>query len=344
MNEENRTAGERMLDAAIEGLQRLPVPAPPALEVLCARIPPGTPASAARTVTVVASADGRRWRGKTWPWATVPLSVALIGCLWVFLAPSAPLALAEVIQSTTKHQLVRCKIHQVAKFNDEFKDRFIGDAVNDYTMYTDLKQPRLRLEEPTQKTLSDLAEQSSVSILDYRADRFLTLYQFDVVVKEEDVTDDDQKELLQSIDEKVRHRREAIISRPQTGKNDVGRLARWKPYSDLGKEVVLLDTLRSLQNETETVSSVENLKGRVVTKYRLKKPDLTSTVWVDSETKLPLQIEYILVGEHTGKQLESITWTYTDFEWDPSAGELDQLFSTTPPEKYEVKDLTQSNN
>jgi hypothetical protein len=74
-----------------------------------------------------------------------------------------------------------------------------GNANNHYIMYADLQKSRMRLENPTAKTINDVAEQSWEEILDYDADRYLQIYRFDLVVLEKDTTEERQLHFIRSI-------------------------------------------------------------------------------------------------------------------------------------------------
>jgi hypothetical protein len=345
MNHDPQGHSDEILERAIAEVQSLRTPETPPADLLLARVPQGSPAWDANARQ--SRTSGMELRGRRILHVMAAAStVAAIALGWLLVSPSAPIAIAQVIESTTKHRLVKYKIHKIGEFKDEFKDIYVGNANNYYVVYADLKMPRMRLESPSVKTLNDVAEQSSEEILDYGADHYLQIYRFDLRMSEKDTNDDMQRRIIRDIlvhaHDKGRtgpHEHVAKLWRaPRPDTTSKKRLL--KPYSDMGKDQSFLDTLRTLQTNKETVSTKEKLNGRDATKYRLELDDWTSIVWVDASTKLPVQIEYDLVGEATGKQLASIKWIYTDFEWDPKVGDIDRLFSTKPPQGYAFEDHT----
>jgi len=275
---------------------------------------------------------------------TVAASLAIaITATWLLVNTTTPVALAQVIESTLKHRLVKYKIQNRAEVRDDLKARYVGDATNEYAMYSDLTMPRMRLEKSRESTLNGVAEQSWDEILDYGADRWLSLYRFDLILSETDTTDEKQKQairmLLADKSGPGVHQRLAKLFRAPLP-NKASTATNFKPYSDMGKEQSFLQTLRTLQTNNATVSSKEMLYGQEATKYRLKEGGWTSTVWVDVSSKLPIRIEYDLVGETAGKMFASRKWTYTDFEWDPTVDNIDALFSTTAPQGYVLENHT----
>ena len=333
------------LEDAIAECQRVEVPESPSAGLFLARL---IERSAARNPLAAPPRRppslllGRRSVRIT---AAVSL-IAIAAVAWMNLTESTQSAIAQVIKSTTTHRLVRYKIHKSGVFTGRLKESIIGNANNYYVAYTDLKMPRMRLETPVGKTLNEVGEQSGEEILDYAADRYLIIWRFDLIMAENDAKTEIQRRLIRDIlahpQDKSRlgpHRHDAKLSgapRPDT----LNKKRLLKPYDDIGKDVSFLETLRTLQTSKQTVFTREQVDGCHATKYQLREPDWTSVVWVDAKTKLPIRIEYELVGEATGKDLASIKWIYTDFEWDPKVRSVEALFSTKPPEGYTFEDHT----
>jgi hypothetical protein len=343
MNVESHGDGDEILGRAIAEVQSLRIPATPPAGLLLARVPQGSAACNANARD--SRTSGVELRRRRIVHVMVAASaVAAIALGWLLVSPSAPIAIAQVIESTTKHRLVKYKIHRVSEFKDKFKEIYVGNANNYYVVYADLKMPRMRLESPSTKTLNEVAERSSEEILDFGADRYLQIYRFDLRMSEKDTKDGMQRRIIQDIlaqaHDKGRtgpHQHTASLwHAPQP--DTTAKKPLLKPYTDMGKDQSFLDTLRTLQSNKETVTTKEQVNGRHATKYRLERDGWTSIVWVDASTKLPVRIEYGLVGEATGKQFASISWIYTDFEWDPQVDDIDGLFSTKPPKGYSYED------
>ena len=325
------------LERVIGVIQSIPIPQPPSNNELLARVRVGSLKNHPVTRSQPAT-------GKTFRWARElritagALLILTATAGWLFLDTSKSIAIAQVINSTAMHRLVKYKIHKVGVFKDEYKDRYIGDANNWYVMYTDLKSPRMRLEQPTSETLNEVAEQTFVEILDYSTDRYLQLNRFDLILAEDETNDETQKKLIQSIlKEGNSHTRIARLFRVPRDE-DGSKFLQTKPYSDMGKDHSFLDTLRSMQNRKDVVTSRDQIDGHDTVIYRLEEDDWTSTVWVDTRTRLPVRIEHLLVGDGTGKQFASLKWSYTDFEWDPKIDDIEALFGTKAPEGYRLED------
>ncbi len=339
MNEKPVDHDDNLLDTAIAEFRRMPVPATPVAGILLETIPVYQP--------VTTKAGRRSPLSRRRPFlrrhfhfvaAAAILAAFVLG--WLLFSPSERVAIAQVIEAAAKHTVARCNLHLVARFKEEFKDIYVGDATNDYVLFVDLQSPRMRLEQRSSKTLNDVAEQSSEEILDFGEDRYLQIYRFDLIMTEKEAMGDEMQTRL------VRE----ILGNNEKGKGPHRRTARLiplsrrryrqPPYTDLGKELLFLEKLQTLQNNPKTASAKDKLGGRDTIKYSLEEAEWRSVVWADPKTKLPVRIEHEVVGEGAGKQASSITWEYTNFEWDPKVENVEALFSTKPPEGYALQDYT----
>src|SRR5205823_3829753 len=126
------------LETALAAWRRMPVPDRPADDDLLAQL------RAARESPIHPSAvpfrSLRRFlmRPTIRYLAAAAVLFALFG--WLVLTSSNSVALADVIQATAKHKLVRYKLKQICD------DKENGSAEGHSTVYVDLKSPRLRIE------------------------------------------------------------------------------------------------------------------------------------------------------------------------------------------------------
>jgi hypothetical protein len=91
------------------------------------------------------------------------------------------------------------------------------------------------------------------------------------------------------------------------------------------------------------VSRVKDKLGDLATvKYSFADGNQTSSLWVDAQTKLPVRMEQVLTDSIPNVVRERFVWT--DFEWDPELPKgirnLDELFSTRPPDGFTLDDRT----
>jgi hypothetical protein len=254
-------------------------------------------------------------------------AVLLLGVLgWFALSLSSSIALAEVIKATEQHKFVRYQLREIRDY------RTIGVVEQKRTVYADLALPRLRFE-GRGRTLNNVLEHNSVMVQDNQKDRFLKLISH-VQVIDEDRADAKQAMVIKIVKDRGLAKKQAYLYRLTQEDGTPFNL------DDLVKGRPLLDSLRELQNHTDTVSTRTELDGREVLKYRLPEPDKTRTtsLWVDPLTKLPLRIECEMF--HPTPEVTKETWIYTGFEWDPKVSDPAQLFSTDPPPGYAVEDHT----
>jgi hypothetical protein len=86
----------------------------------------------------------------------------------------------------------------------------------------------------------------------------------------------------------------------------------------------------------------DRLGGLATVKYSFKDGNQAGSLWVDAKTRLPVRMEQVLTGPGADVVRDRCVWT--DFEWDPELPRgfrnLDELFSTRPPEGYTLDDRT----
>jgi hypothetical protein len=106
-----------------------------------------------------------------------------------------------------------------------------------------------------------------------------------------------------------------------------------------------IDVLREFQKKKGVTRGKDTIAGRETVRFRFEEEielgTLTTTLWVDVKTDLPVR-EHVSLSDKSGTTTE---WLKTDYEWDPELPKgfksLDELFSTKPPEGYKVEDKTQ---
>jgi len=147
------------LDAVFDAIRREPVPdRPPDIELL-ARLAAG-PSPAAQAVTLAR----RRMIMRIAEWSLVAAVLAAVGATVLFTS-SASIALADVLQATEKHKMVKFKV-TVTVMDDP------GTTVE--TMYADLRAPRFRQEVP--EAVRGPFRSSAYTVYDHAKDRRLHVY------------------------------------------------------------------------------------------------------------------------------------------------------------------------
>jgi hypothetical protein len=100
--------------------------------------------------------------------------------------------------------------------------------------------------------------------------------------------------------------------------------------------------LQEFQRGKGVTSEREKLEDRDTIRYRLTEENKTVTLWVDATTKLPVKMIQDLTDP--SPNVRRLTHEWSDFAWDPPlpAGvrNVDELFSTRPPEGYALDDRT----
>jgi hypothetical protein len=314
------------LDDVIAEFRGIPVPErPPDERVLARLVHPGEePGPTASLLTSFIR------RFPMLPVLGYPTAAAVLLVIsgWFALAPASPPALAEVIQATEKHKLLRFQ----SKGTTEDRVTGGGPASGTRTVYVDIVEPRVR-EEERGKTLNDVLEYKYAAVYDYRRDRFLVTLSQELIVTKEQAKDEPQAQAVRMVEKGGLAKKEATLSRIAWTKTD-----NIPPMSLLGKNRGFLDSLRDLQASKNTLSTRAELDGRQVAKYRLKDGNRTMSLWVDPQTKLPIRVEIEMIDPTP--RIARNEWVYTDFEWDPKDADREKLFSTDPPAGYVVEDHT----
>lgn len=126
------------------------------------------------------------------------------------------------------------------------------------------------------------------------------------------------------------HKREAVLIPLPGGKaGAAAEGAAAKP---------LLAGLREFRTEKGVAEARVTLDGREAVRYRREEKGKTVTLWVDPRSDLPLRWEQEEVDPAPTVKLNRYVWAA--FEWDPKGADPDRLFSTDPPEGYDVADRT----
>src|SRR5262249_17818166 len=101
-------------------------------------------------------------------------------------------------------------------------------------------------------------------------------------------------------------------------------------------------SLEEFEQKAGVTQVKDNLGGLATVKYCFKDGNETRSLWVDAKTRLPVWMEQELTDRAVSVVRDRFVWT--DFEWDPELpkgfANLDELFSTRPPEGYTLDDQT----
>ena len=298
MSENDLNAGSDVLDQAIASFRRMPV----------SDRPPD------QSIVELLASHGRSerhfWNDRTlrpilgsrvFPYAAAA-AAALAVTIWLLVNPSPSVALAGVIRSVERHQVVRYHQHEVALTRNV-------PVAPDRTVIADLRQFRIRSES---RVRVGTIESVSVAIQDAKKDR--TLH-----VDTDTETQTGQPIVRVALLEKVL-------------RDD------FKPLCDLRPLRPLLDELHDLKGHRQTTVSRDTLDGRPTLKYALQDEDRSITAWVDPETNLPIRME----NEQTAPDGSRYRFIFSDFQWDPPVGNLDEVFSVEPPKGYVFRDTTRA--
>ena len=133
-------------------------------------------------------------------------AAVLLGALaWLAVGFSSSVALAEVIQATEQHKLVRYQLRAI----DDYKKH--GPVESTRTIHADLTAPRLRFEQRL-RTLNYVLESHSVMVQDNQKDRFLKLIS-NVQVVDESEADARQKLAIKHVKERGLAKKQAYLYR-----------------------------------------------------------------------------------------------------------------------------------
>jgi hypothetical protein len=301
----DKEPGQAFLDDLFSHLRRMPVPEQPADKDLLARLASAQPfASHEENTLEVRSSHSskRRYLMRVLiPSAAAALLFVALG--WLFLNDTPALALGDVIEAAKKHKLVKYKHKQT----DTPRDGLVASL--EQVVYADLKALRFRSESRNKFQDPDdrekFIEEINVAVQDSNKGRML-------------MTNTHPGGKL------LPPRKEATL----LGSGE----ERTKPKS-------FLENLQEFQQRKGVTSVKDKLDGREMMRFRLEEDNTTTSLWVEVKTKLPYRLEWELVTANATHKFVD-----TDYEWDPplpkGSTSLDSLFSTQPPEGYQVKDRT----
>jgi hypothetical protein len=106
----------------------------------------------------------------------------------------------------------------------------------------------------------------------------------------------------------------------------------------------LLCCLEDFQQKKGVSHEKSDLDGEPTVKYWHTEGNQTIILWVDAKTKLPLRLEQKFIDPSPGITHSTLVWT--DFAWDPElpqgVANLNELFSTRPPDGYALDDRTKN--
>jgi hypothetical protein len=313
MRESQKPNNDR-LEEAIGAFRRMTVPeVPPAAEILAQL--PTRPRDGSRSVLVSFISKRRLLR------LMVPSAAAvlvLLGSLGLFLWNStSSFALADVIEATRKYILVRYKLKQISTPSEgTTRATGIGPTTQNWTVFADLqvcrfrKEMRAKLRDPDDPRKPIDIEEVTIDVIDGAKERILTV-------------------------------------KTHPGGNALPpRKAAWLGRLPNQGNKPLLDELRELQRRKGVTSGKATLDGRDVITFRwvseeeIKDATVTTTLWIEPKTKLPVRHEQEIATKY-GTRMQFVA---TDYEWDPELPKgfknVDELFSTTPPEGYALDDRT----
>jgi len=259
---------------------------------------------------------------------TAAAAVTLLAVGWTVLNWTASTALAQVIEATAKHRVVRYRLKTSTEFIKD--DGVTLDAQSDEVVYFDLRSPRFRIERHD-KTANDTVQSDWVTVQDNQADRTLVLSSLTLLVSEKDA-DETQDGLIKEIKNSGHLGKKARLFRI----SDEGIV----PFTNMKTDKTFLEILRTLRSHKDIVSGKDTLDGSEVTKYQLTESGTTSVLWVDVTTKLPVRIEQEILKPRAN--IKQWKWVYTDFDWDAGVEKLDELFSLEPPAGYTFEDETRN--
>jgi hypothetical protein len=219
----------------------------------------------------------------------------------VLFTNSANIALADVLKATEKHKVVKFKVTVTVIDDPGDTPDEPGSTVE--TMYADLRAPRFRQEVP--ETVRGAFRSSGYTVYDHAKDRRLHVNN----------------------------------SQPAdgSGKGEKGAILLTLSTDQPLTKRTLIKELRDL----EAHKDVRVVKEEKSVRYTVVDRKETTTLWVDTTTKLPVQM--VVEVEKPHEAVARLRIEYTDFEWDPELKgfkSLDDLFSLTPPEGYKLEDRT----
>lgn len=234
---------------------------------------------------------------------------------------------ASVLEAAEQFTLVRFRATQ---YVDDRESRATASGTR--TVYVDIVVPRVR-EEERGEVINQILDYSYSAVYDYSRDRFLTLLSQELRVVKDQVTDEAQRHHTRLVEEEGLARKKAVLSNIARTRTD-----GIPPMSLVGKNCGFLDSLRLIQADNDTLTTLEELDGREVLKHQLREMEgnVTTSLWVDLQTNLPIRVEIEMIDPTP--RIARNSWAYTDFEWDPQVADPVTLFNTDPPAGYAVED------
>ncbi len=311
------------LQEALDFLKRMPAPTrPPELDrALLDRFTAGS-SPAVGLVSLTRRRDYMmRWTN--WSLAGGAFVVAAGLLLMAFLSPSV--ALGDVLKEAEKHRLVKYKMTQ----KDEVKS---GENISPLTqtVYADLKAPRSRMLVWMPGHLSGAVDFESVYIHDQAKN--LAFHKITETITEKGKTDPATIKLLKGFEKIGMPRKEVTLFEAQ-GDFTPATAEMNKP---------ILDNLRALEKSKDAKASKDKFQDKPCLLFRVEGDHKKTVLWVDETTKLPLKLEHEITDPKImHPTVTRMTFTLTDFEWDPELKEfksIDDLFDTTAPQGYKVND------
>jgi hypothetical protein len=253
-------------------------------------------------------------------------SLALLVLLAVtggFAVGLPDLASADALKHAEKHKLVKYKITESPESTDG--STIVGNV---YTAYADLNAPRFRSVLFNHGIFSGAADFESVYVRNNATDR--TIHLITETLTEKGKTDPKTIEMLKQWERAIGFpRKEASVGK---GSGDFTPATRNPSKS-------ILENFVDLENHKNVIKSKTQLDGKAVVKYHLEEERQTTTLFVEPDTNLPIRVEYE-TSKGAKPPIRLVKYVLSDFQWDPSLKgfrSLDQLFSTTPPRGYNVK-------
>jgi hypothetical protein len=301
------------LDAVFDAIRRQPVPDRPPDAELLARLAAG-PAPAAEP----AIRSRRRMMVRIATWSLAASILAAVGAAVLFTG-SPNDALGDVIKAAEKHKLVKYKC-LVTVITDPPPGVAIDDpndlqGTTEMVIYADLRAARYREVRPEWECIPD-AERGPVRSSAYCV-----------------------------VDRTKKRRLGVSNSRPTdgTGAEDKRAVLSVIPSDELGANPnrTNLEHLRDLETHKDANVTKEGTSIR----YTVVDGKETTTLWVDTATKLPVRM--VVEVDQPHERVARLQVEFADFEWDPELKgftSLDDLFSLTPPEGYKLEDQTKKSS
>ena len=219
----------------------------------------------------------------------------------VLFSSSANIALADVLKATENHRLVKFKVMVTVMDDPGVTTDDPGTTVE--TVYADLRAPRFRQEMP--EAVRGPFRSSGYTVYDHAKDRQLHVYN------------------NQPADGIGAGKKAAVLSTLSANQQPTKR--------------TLTEELRQL----EAHKDVRVAKEEKSVRYTVVDGNETTTLWVDTATKLPVRMVDDVEQPH--ETVARLRIDLTEFEWDPELKgfkSFDDLFSLTPPEGYKLEDRT----